>query len=65
MIGATANQGFREWGRLFHDNADASAIADRHVEKGIVHDATHCGLGVHSFESPSDGQDAIPARRQA
>jgi DNA replication protein DnaC len=32
----TTNLPFKEWGKLFHNNAAASAIADRLVHKGIL-----------------------------
>ena len=32
----TTNLPFKEWGKLFHNNAAASAIADRLVHKGLI-----------------------------
>lgn len=32
----TTNLAFKDWGKLFHNNAAASAIADRLVHKGII-----------------------------
>jgi hypothetical protein len=32
----TTNLAFKEWGRLFHNSAAASAIADRLVHKGLL-----------------------------
>jgi len=32
----TSNLPFKEWGKLFHNNAAASAIADRLVHKGLI-----------------------------
>ena len=32
----TTSSAFRDWGKLFHNAAAASAIADRLVHKGIL-----------------------------
>jgi DNA replication protein DnaC len=32
----TTNLAFKEWGKLFHNSAAASAIADRPVHKGLL-----------------------------
>ncbi len=32
----TTNLPFKDWGKLFHNNAAASAIADRLVHKGLL-----------------------------
>ncbi len=32
----TTNLAFKDWGKLFHNTAAASAIADRLVHKGLL-----------------------------